>query len=204
MGLRSSTVSLTRYKVNGKFEGSVSESVLKGLQAFRIADIDDDDTDKSVGWTSWETPYQPDFSGSSFMLGTYMVFSMRIDKKTLPPKTVNKHYTLAMEKRLSEDGRAFLSGNEKKQLRESIVQLLNKRIPATPNVYDIVWDYEDERLWFFSNLKAANEELESLFLKSFHFSLIRIFPYTGAFLLSDLSDREKDTLTSLTPTIFRK
>ena len=204
MGLRSSTVSLTRYKVNGKFEGSVSESVLKGLQSFRIADIDDDDTDKSVGWTSWETPYQPDFSGSSFMLGTYMVFSMRIDKKTLPPKTVNKHYTLAMEKRLAEDGRAFLSGNEKKQLRESVVQLLNKRIPATPNVYDIVWNYEDERLWFFSNLKAANEELESLFIKSFHLSLIRIFPYTGAFLLSDLSDPEKDALTSLTPTLFRK
>ncbi len=204
MGLRSSTVSLTRYKVNGKFEGSVIEAVLKGLRSFCITDIDEDDTEKSVGWTSWETPYQPDFSGSSFMLGTYMVFSMRIDKKTLPPKTVNKHYTLAMEKKLAEDGRAFLSGNEKKLLKESVVQLLNKRIPATPNVYDIVWSYEDSRLWFFSNLKAANEELESLFLKSFQLSLIRIFPYTGAYLLSDLTDPEKDTLATLTPTLFRK
>ncbi len=204
MGLRSATVSLTRYKVNGKFEGSVTEAVLKGLRSFCITDIDEDDTEKSVGWTSWETPYQPDFSGSSFMLGTYMVFSMRIDKKTLPPKTVNKHYTLAMEKKLAEDGRAFLSGNEKKLLKESVVQLLNKRIPATPNVYDIVWSYEDSRLWFFSNLKAANEELESLFLKSFQLSLIRIFPYTGAYLLSDLTDPEKDMLATLTPTLFRK
>ncbi len=204
MGLRSSTVSLTRYKVNGKFEGPVTDTVLKGLRSFCITDIDEDDTEKSVGWTSWETPYQPDFSGSSFMLGTYMVFSMRIDKKTLPPKTVNKHYTLAMEKKLSEDGRAFLSANEKKLLKESVVQLLNKRIPATPNVYDIVWSYEDSRLWFFSNLKAANEELESLFLKSFQLSLIRIFPYTGAYLLSDLTDPEKDMLATLTPTLFRK
>ena len=204
MGLLSSTVSLTRYNVNGKFETSVTEAVLKGLQAFCITDIDEDDTDKSVGWTSWETPYQPDFSGSSFMLGTYLVFSMRIDKKSLPPKIIHKHYTLALEKRLTEDGRAFLSSNEKKLLKESVVQSLNKRIPATPNIYDIVWDYENSRLWFFSNLKAANEELESLFLKSFHLSLIRIFPYTGAYLLSDLSNVEKDTLSSLTPTSFRK
>lgn len=204
MGLLSSTVSLTRYNVNGKFETSVTEAVLKGLQAFCITDIDEDDTDKSVGWTSWETPYQPDFSGSSFMLGTYLVFSMRIDKKSLPPKIIHKHYTLALERRLTEDGRAFLSSNEKKLLKESVVQSLNKRIPATPNIYDIVWDYEHSRLWFFSNLKAANEELESLFLKSFHLSLIRIFPYTGAYLLSDLSNVEKDTLSSLTPTLFRK
>ncbi len=204
MGLLSSTVSLTSYKVNGKFERSVSDSVLKGLQAFCISDIDEEDTDKSVGWTSWETPYQPDFSGSSFMLGTYLIFSMRIDKKSLPPKIINKHYTLAMEKRLTEDGRAFLSKNEKKLLKESIVQTLNKRIPATPNIYDVVWNYEDSRLWFFSNLKAANEELESLFLKSFHLSLTRIFPYTGAYLLAGLSDIEKDTLAALTPTSFRK
>ena len=204
MGLLSSTVSLTRYNVNGKFETSVTETVLKGLQAFCITDIDEEDTDKSVGWTSWETPYQPDFSGSSFMLGTYLVFSMRIDKKSLPPKVINKHYTLAMEKRLTEDGRAFLSSNEKKILKESVVQSLNKRIPATPNVYDIVWNYENSRLWFFSNLKAANEELESLFLRSFQLSLIRIFPYTGAYLLSDLSNVEKDTLSSLTPALFRK
>jgi len=204
MGLLSSTVSLTRYNVNGKFETSVTEAVLRGLQSFCITDIDEEDTDKSVGWTSWETPYQPDFSGSSFMLGTYLVFSMRIDKKSLPPKIINKHYTLALEKRLTEDGRAFLSSNEKKLLKELVVQSLNKRIPATPNIYDIVWDYENSRLWFFSNLKAANEELESLFLKSFHLSLIRIFPYTGAYLLSNLSNAEKDSLSTLTPMLFRK
>lgn len=204
MGLLSPTVSLTRYQVNGKFESSVTEAVSKGLRAHCIEDIDEDDTEKSVGWTSWETPYQPNFSGSSFMLGTYLIFSMRIDKKSLPPKTVNKHYTIALEKRLTEDGRSFLSRNEKKTLKESIVKSLNKRIPATPNVYDLVWNYENSRLWFFSNLKAANEALESLFLKSFHLSLIRLFPYTDAYLLSDLSDSEKDSLTSLSPALFRK
>ena len=57
-------------------------------------------------------------------------------------------------------------------------------------------------LWFFSNLKAANEELETLFIKSFDLSLIRVIPYTAAHLGSGLTDTEKDILLKLSPTNF--
>jgi hypothetical protein len=78
------------------------------------------------------------------------------------------------------------------------------RIPATPNIYDLVWNYEDSVVWFFSNLKAANEELETLFAKSFNLSLIRLFPYTAAELSSDLSDSQRDKLQKISPTQFVK
>jgi hypothetical protein len=47
-----------------------------------------------------------------------------------------------------------------------------------------------------------NEGREMLTDRSFHLSLIRIFPYTAADLLSDLSDPERDTLIGLSPTHF--
>jgi len=54
-------------------------------------------------------------------------------------------------------------------------------------------------LWFFSNLKAANEELETLFSESFKLSLIRMFPYTAAELDADLTDSERDRLNQISP-----
>ena len=85
-------------------------------------------------------------------------------------------------------------------IKDHVMHSLCLRIPATPNIYDLVWDYEDSSIWFFSNLKAANEELETLFVKSFDLSLIRIFPFTAAYLSSELSDSQRDELQQISPT----
>ena len=107
-------------------------------------------------------------------------------------------------KRLKRSGREFFSADEKKMIKDHVVNLLNLRIPATPNIYDLIWDHDKDTVWFFTTLKSANEELETLFLKSFKLSLIRLFPYTMADLASDLSDTQKDKLARLSPISFYK
>jgi len=202
MGLLSSTVSVTRYKVKGELEKAVLDKVYNGLTKNVIKEIDDNPVEKSAGWTSFDSPYAPDFEGSSFVIGTLFVFSMRIDKKSIPSKIIQKQYTIAMAKQLKQTGREYLSINEKKQLKEAVTNALCLRIPATPNIYDLVWNMEESWLWFFSNQKAANEELETLFAKSFNLSLIRLFPYTAADSLAGLSNANKDVLSKLSPTGF--
>ncbi|MGD8448861.1 MAG: recombination-associated protein RdgC [Desulfobacterales bacterium] len=199
MGLLSSRISITRYKVAGRLDGSVHETVYRALKQHSIPEIEDDGSETMVGWTSFEYPYKPDFEGYSFVFGAHMVFALRIDKKSIPPKLVQKHYALKAAKHLAETGRQFLSGNEKKAIKEQVVNSLNRRIPAIPNVYDLVWHYKDASLWFFSNLKSANEALETLFIKSFGLPLIRLFPYTTADLKAGLSARERDLLLKLEP-----
>jgi DNA recombination-dependent growth factor C len=190
-------MSITRYKVAGQLDGSVHESVYQGLKQHAIPKIEDDGSDATAGWTSFESPYAPDFEGYSFVFGAYMVFALRIDKKSIPPKLIQKHYALNVAKHLANTGRHFLSGNEKKAIKEDVINGLVRRIPATPNVYDLVWEYNTGSLWFFSNLKAANEALETLFVKSFNLHLIRLFPYTTAELAAGLSDQERDLLRKL-------
>ncbi|MBW2603012.1 MAG: recombination-associated protein RdgC [Deltaproteobacteria bacterium] len=197
MGLLSSRISITRYQVTGQLNDSVHETVYQGLKQHVIPKIEDDSPEGTVGWTSFETPYEPDFEGYSFVFGTYMVFALRIDKKSIPPKLIQKHYALYVAKRLADTGRNYLSGNEKKSIKDLVVNTLVRQIPATPNVYDLVWDYETASLWFFTNLKAANEALETLFLKSFNLPLIRLFPYTTADRIAGLSDQERDVLQNL-------
>jgi len=197
MGLLSSRMSITRYQVTGQPDGSVHETVYQGLKQHAIPKIEDDGAEATVGWTSFEAPYAPDFEGYSFIFGAYMVFALRIDKKSIPPKLIQKHYVLNVAKRQANTGRHFLSANEKKAIKEDVFNTLARRIPATPNVYDLVWEYDTASLWFFSNLKAANEALETLFLTSFNLPLIRLFPYTTADLAAGLSDQERDILRKL-------
>ena len=87
-------------------------------------------------------------------------------------------------------------------LKDHVINILSLRIPATPNIYDVLWNYEEKALWFFTNLKAANEEFESLFSRSFKLTLIRLFPYTAAQLAAGLSHAEQDALAKLSPTQF--
>jgi hypothetical protein len=202
MGILSSSVSITRYKVDGKLKEPILETVGNGLKKNAIAEIDDDISEKAVGWTSFHKPYHPDFYGSSFVYGKDLVFSLRIDKKSIPAKVLKKHFMIESTRLLAKTGREFLSRNEKAGLKDQIVDRLSLRIPATPNVYDLIWSYEESSLWFFSSLKAANEELEMLFKYSFDLTLIRLFPYTTAELILGLSDSERDILSNLSPTPF--
>ncbi|MCF8023945.1 MAG: recombination-associated protein RdgC [Desulfobacteraceae bacterium] len=202
MQLLSSTLSLTRYRVEGKLAEPVMDTVREGLKNQVIRDIDNDPAAKSIGWTESGRPFAPDFEKAQFMFGTYMVFSLRIDKKSVPAKIVNKHLSMAVARRLAETEQKQLSKTEKRQIKDEVTNRLYTRVPASPNVYDLVWDYEAGALWFFSNLKEANEEIETLFAKSFRLSLIRMFPYTEADLACGLSDKQRDAVKQAGPAAF--
>lgn len=199
MGLLAATTSICRYRVNGRLEEPILDTIAAGLKKFAINDIDGNPSEQAVGWTSFENPYLPDFEDSNFVMGTALVFALRLDKKTIPNKLVQKHVTAECAKRLKESGREHLSANEKKMIKDHVLNMLNMKIPATPNVYDVVWHYEQGDLWFFSNLKGANEQLETLFAKTFHLNLIRRIPYTMAADAPQLKDHQRDALLKLTP-----
>ena len=197
MGLLSATTSLSRFKVDGRLDDPVIDTIATGLNKNIITDIDGNPSDRAVGWTSFQDPFKPDFKGSSFIIGTSIVFALRVDKKSIPNKMVQKHVALESAKHLRELGRDFLSANEKKMIKDHVINQLSLKMPATPNVYDVVWQYESGDLWFFSNLKSANEELETLFIKSFGVSLVRSIPYTMAALDKRMTPSQQDALNKL-------
>ncbi len=199
MGFFSSSISCVRYRVEGRIAGNPTDFVREGLTRNMIREIEDDPADSASGWTSFTDPYQPAFEGDSFVWGTFFVFALRIDRKPLPANLLRKEFSRSSKRRLSETRRSFLSRDEKEALREKVSRTLLARIPPVPHVHDLVWDYENHRLFFFSVQKAANEELEKLFRRSFSLSLIRIFPYTAAELLCGLKEKERDLLAALTP-----
>lgn len=199
MPLFSNSIAITRYKVSGVLNAPVNEKILAALKQNSIDVLVNEDTTKRIGWTSLEKPYQPYFDDFSFIYGNYMAFALMVDKKTIPPKLVKQQLTMECDKKLSETGREYLSANEKKEIREHVTLALSMRIPAVPDVYELVWQHESQNLYFFTTLKSANEDLEHLFSHSFNLKLTRMFPYTYATLTAGLNSHETDALDNLKP-----
>ncbi|MCU0599127.1 MAG: recombination-associated protein RdgC [Desulfobacterales bacterium] len=197
MGLLSSSASITRYQVTGKLPEPMLENLRTALTQNAIREIDQEPMEKSAGWTSFESPFKPDFGNSPLVYGTHVIFSMRIDKKKVPAKALAKQVNLETAKRLHKSDRKTLSKAEKTQLKDEVLHRLLMRMPATPHIYDLVWNYEAQALWFFSNLKAANEEMEALFAKTFKLPIIRMFPYTMADMACGLTGSQRDALVNL-------
>ena len=203
-GILKGTASIVRYKVNGEIENNIIQFVTDKLKENVILDIDEGAQEKSVGWTSTNAPHAPFFEDSSFLIGQYFVFSLRIDKKKIPAKVLKKHVTIESDRRLKFAGKEFISKSERQQIRESVSEMLLLKMHSTPNEYDLMWDYEEKELMFFTTNKSANEELESIFNKSFGFTLIKLFPYTNADLTMDLNVDQRAKLTQLTPQNFQE
>ena len=199
MGFLSNTHSLSRYHIEGEFDGSTMEEVRNGLIQNAIPKLESDYEELTMGWTPFESPYDPDFERFSCIFGTYFLFSMRIDKKSIPAKLVQKQMAIEIEKRKETSGRDFVSKNEKSEIKEMILDVLLSKMPAIPNVYDVLWDYENKNLFLFSTQKAANELFETLFLKSFGLKAIRLFPYTIVEKKSDIKETVKDRIYTLSP-----
>ncbi len=202
MGLLSSTSSITCYRVEGDIAKPVAETIEDRLRKNTVPQIDGQPAEKAVGWASFEKPFSAKITAADFLFGDAMIFSLRIDKKSIPASVVKKYCDQAAEKQATATGRKPVSRNEKKTIKEKVLHELALRVPATPRVFDLVWHYEQGRLWFFSNSKSANEELETLFVKSFSLRLIRLFPYTIAVLETELTDKEKDLLIKASPSRF--
>ena len=199
MSLISSTHSISRYVIIGKIKGSINQEIQKTLIKHSIPKTESVYNEITAGWTPLESPYNPDFEKFSFSFGTFFVFCLRIDKKTIPVKLIQKYMAIEIEKTKKKSGRDFISKNEKSEIKELVTDILMHKVPAIPNLYDILWDYENKNLYLYTTQKAANEFFETIFLKSFKLKPIRLFPYTLIETKSFFPNPQKDKIMNLTP-----
>ncbi len=204
MGILSSSQSISRYYIEGNFQEQVSETIQKKLIQNTIPEIQNPYEEISAGWVSFENPYSSDFEKDSFIFGTYFVFSLRIDKKNIPAKLLQKHLVMEIEKKKAESGRNTIPKKELSRIKEKVRDNLLQQMPFVPNIYNVLWNYEENSLLFFTTQKTVNEFFESLFFKTFELKAIRIFPYTMIETNSRFSSVQKDQIYTLSPVKYMR
>ncbi|MFH1727161.1 MAG: recombination-associated protein RdgC [Pseudomonadota bacterium] len=201
MNILSSSVSITQYKVDGQLTNNPTDAIYNALNKHSIKE-EGENLEINLGWTSFTSPYLPKFDEASFQVGPYYVFSLRIDKKVVSSKVIKKYSAIEESKRLKESGQQFVSRKERKEIQTHVKDTMILRVPSIPSVFDAVWDMENEKLWFLSNLKEANDEFVKLFYRSFGIKLTRMIPYNVALENSKLTAAQKDKFSKLTITNF--
>lgn len=198
MSLLSSSQAILRYQVEQKDDASVLEMIRTGLKVHAMPTMPGETMELVTGWVPYEEPYSSDFEKNTFQYGNLFLFSLRVDKKAVPAKVLKQQVAIKISEKLKETGREFLSRTEKVEIKEMVLDVLMRKLPFTPTVYELAWDYEENVVYFFSAQKAANELLETLFMKTFKRRIFRLFPYTVA--SRNMDERKEDRFQELTPT----
>ncbi len=204
MGLLSSSVSISRYSVEKGSSETILEIVRKGLKKNTISEIEDEYAEISIGWVPFDHPFEPDFETFPFVFGNDFIFSIRIDKKSIPSKMIQKFTAIEIAKKLKESKRDFISKQEKTDIKDRVIEMLMRQIPSTPSVYDALWDFENNSVFLYTTQKAANELFETLFYKSFSLKIIRKFPFTIIEKSNAFTSEELDRVSTLSPLKFAR
>jgi DNA recombination-dependent growth factor C len=205
MGAIAGSLTMKRYFVKGPTNTAFKDEYFKGVQkqAFREIDIHSDELLRKVGWVSVDDLLDNTFDDvSKILYNQYICLTMRIDTLAIPPKVFQAHFEQQEKKYLKENPKLK---KLPKAVREELKDSLRKKLlaGAIPNSagYDMVWNLNTHRLYFWSLSKKALEDFEDLFKKSFNFFLIPDHPLVYQ-VRTKLKPEQLPGIESLKPTHF--
>ena len=142
------------------------ENAVSRLRQFCFLPIDDVPEEMAWGWASYE-----DFTDTEFTahprIGAYLVFSLRIDARRIPPAVLKKEMTVATKAelaKLAEQGKKFMSRERKRELAEEIKLRLLGKVPPVPKQILVAWDVEEKTVF----VNTVNEKELILFCSLLH------------------------------------
>lgn len=181
MGLYSGSVSYMRYKIDDSVPENIKDFVLEKLKTFSFREIDALSLkDQSIGWVSAENMASTFFDDLHFVKEPYLVFSLRMDERRIPPLAMKAALLREEMKYKRATGKERLSKKDKDMLNEEVRQLLLKKALPIPSLYDVCWNILTGIVLFFVTSKIANETLISFFYRSFNIKLTPLTPYNIA------------------------
>jgi recombination associated protein RdgC len=171
MGALKGSVTVRRYVVKGK-PPSDKGRLVKGVRAHVVLPIDPaSDVERVHGWAQAEDPEVLDLSSDNIFVGGAMVLALRVDTLRPPAAVVKRLVAEKLRALGRKPGR-----KDKQEAKDLVVKSLRARAFPTMRAYDVVWQMDESRLFFFAHSKGPNELLIDLFSKSFGVELVACGP----------------------------
>lgn len=177
MGLRKGTVSFSRYRLIGALPDHFPEFFNERIRKNAFATVWRTAEEKAAGWTGLEDPLDTDFPYASYALGRYLLFSLRIDRKSVAPSLLRLRVTEAERGKLKETGQKKLYREQRDAIQEAVrLELLGRTLPV-PSFFEVCWSVPENTLIFCSLSDKVFEELQALFRDSFQLTLAPCVPW---------------------------
>jgi hypothetical protein len=177
MGLRKGTVSFSRYRLIGALPDHFPEFFNERIRKNAFQTVWCTAEEKAAGWTDLEDPLDTDFPYASYALGRYLLFSLRIDRKSVAPSLLRLRVTEAERSKLKETGQKKLYREQREAIREAVrLELLGRTLPV-PSFFEVCWSVPENTLIFCSLSDKVFEDLQELFRDSFQLTLAPYVPW---------------------------
>lgn len=177
MGVLTGSLSVRRYRVDGSLpEGR--EVLIQALNANAFRDpLSPVHKEESIGWTQVHNLLDTSFDDVNLWLyNHYAVFSMRVDKKTLPARLFKAHLQKRQQAWCKESGRERVPAKVKEELKELLeLEMLRQTLPKVA-VHELAWNLAEGWLMFHNQSDVVNDKLRKLFHRSFGLVLVPITP----------------------------
>lgn len=203
MSFIKTSTSFTRFRITEAVPQQLWSEITDRLKQYAFRDIDETSDERSLGWTSFEDMLDTQWQNSPPQKGAYIVFSLRLDTRRVPPAVLKKHTAIALkaeEARNREQGKKYVSRERKKELRENVEIKLRMRFLPIPAEFNVVWSTEDNTVLFASTQPKMIEAFQEHFSQTFNLDLDQLTPYGLAVKL--LGEEGLAKLDHLEPTQF--
>jgi hypothetical protein len=194
MGLLKGSFTFTRFHVDGRLPQAFLNFVNSRIKANSFKNTIKSTEEKQLGWVSLTDILDTDFEKANYALGDYIIFSLRIDRKLIPPKL--------MKVKLMEEERRFLAQSGKDRVNKQMaagmkdkvkLELLTKLDPI-PSFYDVCWAVGKNTIYFSSLADKVADDFVDLFKKTFSLNLRRFLPQENNLVTSGSESTETASL----------
>lgn len=203
MSFLNNACSFTRFKIMDQVPKELWEQLNYKLIQFAFKDIDNTSEEQSFGWVCFDDMLDSQWQTAPPQKGGYIVFSLRLDTRRIPPAVIKKHLALALRAdlaKLKEQGKTYLNRERKKEIKEQVILHLRTKFLPIPAEFNVIWETTDNIIWFASTQGRMIDLFTNYFTQTFDLHIEPLMPYN---LAQNLIDKQQSImLDSLEPTSF--
>ncbi len=177
MGLIKGNFTFMRFEVEGQLPQAFTTFVNNRIKGNAFREARNSTEEKRMGWVSLTDILDTDFEKANYALGDYLIFSLRIDRKVVPPKLMKIRLLEEQRRFLAEKGQTRIGKAANEIIKEKVkLEILTKSDPV-PSFYDVLWAVGQNRVYFSSLSEKVADDFVDLFKKTFSLGLKRILPH---------------------------
>lgn len=156
-----------RFKVTGNPDAGNPTSAAQALQDNAFP-FDWTGAGMKTGWVSLDNLLDANFEGSrSWVVGSYYVFSLRVDNRSVPAPLLRAHVDKAVEAWRKEHDRSRVPREIKREIKEQVTLDLLKGTNPRTRTFDVCWDLTSSVVCFSGLTDTLVDQFRMLFQRTF-------------------------------------
>jgi len=198
MGLLKGNFSFAQFHVDGQLPQAFLDFVNGRIKANSFQKTAKSTEEKRLGWVSLTDVLDADFENANYALGDYLIFSLRVDRKLIPPKLMKIRLMEEEKLFLMESGKSRVNKAMSNGIKEKVKLELLTKLDPVPSFYDVCWAVGQNKIYFSSLTDKVADDFADLFKKTFSLNIRRFLPQENLLIINQTGEaKEKPADISL-------